>query len=387
MSVAKSNHNYDQYMLRGKLRKNGFEHWRYIFCGVNKITNLEKVFFVEMFMVNPDVSPATPVVSHKTRTKIDAGDLQYALTGNKTNIDDKVNQKVQPSYVLIKAGAFGERGKQINKVIQCSELKFIKNGNCIKAGDCIFGEDTLTGTLLVTEKDLLLRAEIPADAGSMDWNLHYERNIGISQINNKNDSVWIPYGCRTIFLGSVHLDGIEYEVVPANPSGYCDKTWGTNFNDPFVHISCSNIVSRITGQTLEKTCFTIENDCNNNLRGSIIIEGREFPVKPGLFKSSQIHDCAQMPKEADGDKLHWSVSLHIRQYIVDIDVYCKTQEMFLKNWESPDGSNNMLKVLCGGSGKGDIKIFKKIHRNLETIEMGKLENVICEYGTRDDQVE
>ncbi len=387
MSVAKSNHNYDQYMLRGKLRKNGFEHWRYVFCGVNKITNLEKVFYVEMFMVNPDVSPATPVVSHKSRSKIDAGDLQYALTGNKSNIEDKVNQKVQPSYVLIKAGVFGQSGKQINKVIPCSEIKYLKTGNCIKAGDCIFGEDTISGSLLVTEKDLLLRSEIPADSGSMDWNLHYERNISVSQIKNKNVGSWVPGGIRTIFLGSVHLDGIEYEVVPANPSGYSDKSWGTKFNDPKVHLSCSNIVSTISGRTLEKTCFAIENDSENNLSGSIFIEGKEFVVKKGMFtrKNAQIHDCVQMPMDADGEKLHWTVSLHIRQYIVDIDVYCKTNEMFIKEWESPDGANNLMKVLCGGSGKGEIKIFKKIRRNLEVIEDGKLSNVICEYGQSDEQ--
>ena len=48
----------DKYMLRGVLKKNGYDWWWHSFTGYNKNNGEPKSFFIEYFIVNPAMKPS-----------------------------------------------------------------------------------------------------------------------------------------------------------------------------------------------------------------------------------------------------------------------------------------------------------------------------------------
>ena len=82
----------DSFMLKGPLASEGYDWWWHSFTGHNKETGEEKAFFIEFFTVNPELGGEEPVFGQ--------------LPANKKN-------GVKPSYVMIKAGCWGEVGRSL----------------------------------------------------------------------------------------------------------------------------------------------------------------------------------------------------------------------------------------------------------------------------------
>ncbi len=379
MAVSKKNLRFDQYLLRGKLRKEGFEKWRYTFCAVHKDTGEEKKFFIEMYLVNPVLSPKVVVIAQKSRLALSENDLQYALAGTDSAKMGDSEIVVRPSYVVIKAGVYGKSAKQINKFIPSAELFYSKNSVSFKVGECTFSPDALFGAISVSRQELAVKPEISCDAGSIDWDLRFERNISSSPLHNEAETLWVPYGSKTTFSGTLHLDGQEYIVNPKSSFGYCDKSWGTNLCKKHFHISASKLTSIISGKSMRKSCLVVEGEYDGSVKAYINIDGNVFNItKSRLFdRFSEIHDVTQMP---EGDKIHWSMSIRKSKYVIDIDVVCKAEEMLVKDYEIPQGLRTLLRVLSGGSGKGEIRIYKKNGKDLELLEHANIFDALCEYG-------
>ena len=66
-----------------------------------------------------------------------------------------------------------------------------------------------------------------------------------------------------------------------------------------------------------------------------------------------------------------------------MDIYCKTSEMFVRDYETPEGQRQLLKVLGGGTGFGEIRVYKKVGHNLELLEHANVNDAVCEYGSID----
>lgn len=385
MSSSKKYSRFDSYLLKGKLRRNGFERWRYVFTGINKSTGEQRAFFIELYYVNPLISPKEPVLSQKSQLKISPSDLQYALAG--TVSAQNVSQEVAllPSYALVKAGVYGRGGRQFNSFYPSSSLSYIKNEVAFKVNNCTFGLDALSGEVEVSPKEIREHPEYLCASGKMKWNLHFEKNIESAPLCSSKSNFWIPTGAKTVFAGIVEVDGQEYSVVPRSSSGYIDKSWGVSPANPFYHLSSSNLTSMISGKPLTRSCFTVEGEFDKKLSVFIDIEGQKIALNPKSFfnKYSEIHNWSQMPVDADGEKLHWTVSIHRKKYVIDLDLYCKTSEMFVRDYEIPQGQKALLKVLGGGSGFGELKVFRKIKKNLELIEHANVLDCVCEYGSID----
>ena len=86
-----------------------------------------------------------------------------------------------------------------------------------------------------------------------------------------------------------------------------------------------------------------------------------------------------MADGSDGEKVHWSVSIHKGKMVIDIDLYCSGKDMFVRDYEMPQGKRCLLKIL-GGNGTGEIRIYKKIRKNLELLEHANIYEAICEFG-------
>ena len=57
--------------------------------------------------------------------------------------------------------------------------------------------------------------------------------------------------------------------------------------------------------------------------------------------------------------------------------------MFVRDYEMPEGRRKLLKIL-GGTGNGEIRIYKKIGKNLELLEHANVYDSICEFGQTEE---
>ena len=385
MASSKKYNRFDAYLLKGKFRRSGFENWRYVFTGISKATGEQKTFFIELYYVNPQISPGEAVIAQKTRPKIYDSELQYALAGTLDAKEAVEDEKFVPSYVLLKAGFLGENSRLFNCFYPAEKLSFVKSEQSFKLDNCIFGKDFLSGRVEVTGEDLLEKPELLCSSGSIKWNLHFEKTVESGPLCKTSRNLWAPLGAKTVFAGIVELNGTEYAVVPRSSSGYISKSWGERPCENFFHISSSNLTSMISGKSLGKSCFCVEGEFDKKLKGFIQIEELKLVLshKGVLEKYTEIHSCCQMPVDADGEKLHWSVSFHKNKFVIDVDIYCKTSQMLVRKYEMPEGGRSLLEICGGGTGFGEIKVFKKVKKNLELLEHVSVMDAICDFGSVD----
>lgn len=394
MATSKKISGLEQYLLRGKLKSEGFERWRYSFKGFNKLSGSEKRFFIEMYLVNPSVSPNVAVIAQKSRVSLNSEyDIQQALSGNSGYDNRYLGHEViaKPSYLLVKVGVYGKNGKQMNKFIASSQLNYTKTTATFRVGDCIFTSNSLIGAVTVTAADLRVKPELLCNEGSMDWELRYDCKQRCKEQNvlfGTSTYSWVPLGLGVLFAGKVNLDGEEYIVEPEKSYGYIDKSWGQEFSNSYFQLSSSKLFSDITGKQLPSSFFSINGEFGNKkgLAGVICIGSNKYKlggILGGVSGLKEKHDCIQVPANDGDEKLHWTMSLEQGNTVVDLDIFCNASEMFVRDYEIPQGKKTVMKILGGGSGYGDIKIYKKIGRNLELIESARMNDVICEYGQLD----
>lgn len=376
MAVSKKIQRYDQYLLRGNLRTEGFERWRYVFSGISKSTGQTRVFFVEMYIVNPALSPDEAVISQKSRPVIDMSEAisQPVVAGEIS---------VKPSYIAVKCGYFGKNGKHMNKFLPSSQISWNKDTGKINAGNFEFSTEMIFGTLSVTDEELENAPELLCCSGEMSWNLTMEKIYEAKAFCQKKGEVWNPSATKAFFSGIVVCDGEEFSVEQKTSFGYHDKTWSKVFGKQYYHISSSRLSDVISGTMLYDSYFVFETDSFGKMKFQLKLGEQVYRFdRSAFFKCfKETHECVQVPShEGQKEKLHWSLSIHKGKLIIDIDVYCNAEELFVRNYEIPQGNRTLMKILSCGEGRGEIKIFKKVKQNLEMISHIGIYNCISEYG-------
>ena len=156
-------------------------------------------------------------------------------------------------------------------------------------------------------------------------------------------------------------------------------------NSPYFHISSSKLMSIISGRQMQNSCFALEGEFDGKLCAMINLEGEKYTVQNRkIFKKDVIiHDCSQLVDSVEGEKVHWAVSIHKGKFVIDIDLYCKGGEMFVRDYEMPQGKRCLLKVLAG-TGNGEIRVYKKVRKNLELLEHANVSDAICEFGRSEE---
>ena len=84
----------DAFMLNKGFAKKGYDWWWHSFTGINSKTGEEKQFFIEFYVMNPAYGKKYPVF-----------DKAYGSS----------SKKDRPSYVMIKAGCWGEDHAQLHR--------------------------------------------------------------------------------------------------------------------------------------------------------------------------------------------------------------------------------------------------------------------------------
>lgn len=382
MVVSKKNDSSRKIRLNNALKKNGAVWRRFIFNGLEAETGRERMFFVELEMLNPFLSPDEAVLGFEERTKISEEDLQYALAGTKAAHDLQGESFVNPSYVAVRAGAFGENARQLCSYYPVKQTSGTLRSGRIEAGKCVFSDERITGEILCTPEELHEHPEYLCDEGLISWDLSYEIQYSFPAGYAKKTDIWIPGGARTIFAGMVTLDGQKFHVVPKTSHGYIDLHAGHTFPLPWVHMSSSSLTSLISGRTLFNSCFAVQGLYDNRLAVAVTLEDNSIMIKAGGGRHAvnPVWECTEMPPDEEGGKLHWSVSADTKKWVIDIDIMCLIKELFVRNIELPDGGRKVMKQLVGGTGTGEIRLYHHVGKNLELIEDAHIADALCEFG-------
>ncbi len=388
MAATKKNIKDSRYGLSGSSKKIGVNLWRCFFVGFEKNSASEQMFFIELEMINPSLSPSEPLLGFKPRVTITEEDLQYTLAGTLAAKDLKSENIVQPSYVAVRIGKLGAQPKQLCSYQPLKSMKFSNKPFTIQMENKLFTEDALSGFINITEDDFQKHPEYMCDKGYASWNLKYEIICDMAEgYKNKNER-WFPYGIKTDFSGIVSFDGADYIIEPRKCMGYMDRYWGRTMPYDWFHISSANLTSIISGRVLQKSFFTIQGVFEDKLAFMGSFEGSDiiFPANLSKRQYSCVWDCIQTPESEnpDDNKLHWSVSINNKLWVLDIDLYCKVNELSNRVLELPEGNRKVLSILQGATGTGEIKLFKKIRNTLEQIEYAEITKAVCEFGHEED---
>ncbi|MBO4403871.1 MAG: hypothetical protein J5780_00890 [Treponema sp.] len=377
-----------RFMLKGSLKKGGFDRWRLVTCANSCSTGEERTFFIEYYFVNPFLSPDECILGFKSRIGSSAADLQYALAGTEAAKSLKGESLVQPSFVMVKAGVLGpDGGRHMNRYVPFSSVHFGKNECIFSLGPMenpftVLSDDYTFGKIQVSKADLMEHPEYLCDAGNIEWDLRFDSKSLFAADYKSRDVSWNCLGPLTYFTGTIILDGEKFAVNPRTSFGYYDKIFGREFVNPFFHLHSSNFTSIISGNKLTGSCFAVQGEFNGTLSVLTELDGKKLVFNAFDSKKYELtFDCSKMPGPSeDGIKLHWTVSVHDKKYVLDIDVFASADSVFVRDYETPDGARKLMKVLGGANGTGELRLYKKIKKNLELIEHVKVENSVCEYG-------
>ncbi|MCQ2591831.1 MAG: hypothetical protein MJ188_03515 [Treponema sp.] len=384
MAVSKKTLQYAKFGLTAGRKKNGINLWRCFFNGIGKNSGTECMFYIELELLNPNISTADPLLGFKPRVTITEDDLQYALAGTEAAQNLQAENIVQPSYYAVRVGKLSENGKQICAYHSSKDVKYSQKPFSIKVGNKLFSENKMTGFIKISEEEIRKHPEYMCEKGFVSWNLTYDIQKDFSEGYKNRSEKWFPCGLQTKFSGVLNFDGEEFIVEPKKSYGYMDRYYGKTMPEVWFHISSANLTSNISGKMLFDSAFAVQGSFENRVSFLGSFEGADiiFNANSSKRQFTTVWNCVQTPENEDAseNKLHWSLSINSKMWVIDVDLFCTINELFNRTIELPDGHRKVLNVVQGGTGVGEIKLFKRIKNSLEQIEYAKIAKAVCEFG-------
>lgn len=382
--MNKSDLDRNAFMLRGAHAKRGYMRWWHSFSGVQPKTGEMRTFFVEYFVINPELGGEQPILGQHPYYK---------------------KRGIKPSYVMVKAGAFPAgsaptdpsrevsfSGKQLHGFYPVSSLKVAKNPLVMQTEDCFYSENHIYGFVDVTREEARHRSFM-SDAGYMEWDLEVHKavachtgfiaNAFFTALNALN-SFWHGEGIRTFYRGTVTLDGVLYQVSPESCYGYADKHWGRSYNHPWLQLSSCRLNSERTGRELKHSALAIDGCCpkflcfplKRRLMIQLTYTGEDFEyhfAKPGSFSR-----CKWKMKETN-KRYIWHIMAQNKDSIIRISGSCRKDRMLPLQYEAPDGTKSSLPLLGGDAGFGTIQLFRRTPAGKQLIDTLAFDNGLFEY--------
>lgn len=348
----------------------GYDWWWHSFTGRHAVTGEQKPFFIEFFLCNPKHGGKLPVLGQT---------------------EENQKNKVKPSYLMVKVGAWGEDAAQLHRFFGWEEADIKWDAPfSVKAADCFLNEKETRGHVCVTEEDALAHPEYMCEAGEMSWNLKIHKvtafNVGygagkLFRELQAFEMFWHAEGMKSAFEGEVTWNGETYLVSKENSFGYADKNWGKNFTSPWVWLSSNNLESKLTGKKLTDSVFDIGGGrpkigpfaLKRKLLSAFWYEGKAYEFNFSKFWTftRTKFDCRETEKQ-----IVWHVEQKTWRNKMVTDITCEKKDMLLVNYEAPNGEKRHNRLWNGGNGKGTVKLY----RDGKLIDEIWAENVGCEYG-------
>ena len=368
----------DACMLKGPLKHQGYDWWWHSFTGRDALTGEEKPFFIEFFLCNMASGGDKPVFGQ---------------------LPENRKAGIKPSYLMVKAGAWGEYHAQLHRFFGWNEVRLQADAPySVEAGDCYVSETQLRGSIHISPEEAEAHPEWMCDAGDMRWDLTVDKqiafNVGYGASKPLRDieafaMYWHAEGMKSAFSGTVEFAGRTYLVTPETSFGYADKNWGRDFTSPWVWLSSNHLTSKITGKRLENSVFDIGGGrpkiyfvpLDRRLLGVFWYEGEEYDFN---FSKVWLDVKTKFSFHEDEENVYWHVIQENIHALMDTKITCKKKDMLLVNYEAPDGSRKHKRLWNGGNGRGVIKLYKRSHKELELIDEVIATHVGCEYGEYED---
>ncbi len=364
----------NRFMLTGSFARQGYDWWWHSFTARHERTGEEKQFFIEFFLSNPALSD---------------GEVFF---GQKKNGSDK---KQRPSYLMVKAGCWGENAKQVHRFFPWSEVTVKKGAHySVKAGDCYASDEELRGAVSLSDEEAGAHPEYMCSGGQIKWDIKINKvipfNVGYGTCPflcgiKAFEMYWHVQGMKSEYSGVLEIDGEKYVVDPKTSFGYADKNWGRNFTSPWVWISSCDLVSNVTGKRLEDSVFDIGGGCPKvyfvsiprKLLGAFYYEGKEYEYNFSKFwhPSETKFECSETDTQ-----IIWHVVQEDRKSLMETRITCEKRDMLFINYESPDGLKRHNRLWNGGNGKGNIKLYRKEKHQKILIDDISVGHAGCEYG-------
>lgn len=355
MSALRINNKLELSPLNNSLKKTGFARWRYLFNAKNSFSGEGESFFIELYLVNPALSPDKVIWSdpHAIPTFKDESQLFMP------------EEVVSPhSYVTIRVGMPGLGGKVIQNFLPASSLCISKNLLDVANGAFHLENGFLSGVAEDENK-------------YASWQLKIEKLCQFTPGKMQKDMFWGVPAVRCFISGELQFCGETYIVEPGTSFGYVDKLWGKDYPYPFFHLSCSHISSIITGKPLVNAAFAVQGIYRDSF--ALFAEIDAVKLSRPRVKNNPNFGCVVME-----NKVHWTVSVPFHHHLIDIDVFCPSDEMSVRSYSCPSNPREELQVLGGSTGTGELRLYRKIKKkSLELIEHAILQDVRCEYGGRE----
>lgn len=355
----------NSYQLNGKLKNKGYDWWWHSFTGENIKTGEKRSFFIEYFIINPGI--------------------------NDDNIHFNVGEK--PTYVMIKAGSWGTNKKQLHNFYPISQLVINENPFSLKVNDNYLSEEMMRGSVVVTD-DQQKDQRYMCDAGSMSWNLKINKlvpfNVGYGANKffrsiNAFSMYWHAEGMKTAYTGEVIFESEQYRIDPSIAYGYADKNWGSDFTSPWVWISSTNLFSVLNNKKLDNSVFDIGGGCpvafnipiKRKLLIDLYLEGQEYEFNFSKFWTlcRTKFDCY----ETDNQVI-WKIQTENYRYYLELKSTCDKKDMLMVNYVDPKGFKKHNRLYNGGTGVGNIKVYRKSFNSKVLIDDINFINAGCEYG-------
>ena len=144
-------------MLTGGFAEQGYDWWWHSFTGHHAKTGERRSFFIEFFCCNPALGGGEPVFGQLPENRI---------------------AHRRPSYVMVKAGSWGENAKQLHRFFSWKDVTLGENVPFfVEADDCLCCETDLIGSIHVAADDAASHPEWMCDAGPMLWALRVDKQI------------------------------------------------------------------------------------------------------------------------------------------------------------------------------------------------------------------
>lgn len=202
---------------------------------------------------------------------------------------------------------------------------------------------------------------------------------------NAFEMFWHAEGIKTEYSGEIILDGEIYDVIPEKSYGYADKNWGSDFTSPWLWISSCHMKSLISGKVLKDSAVEFGGGrpkvlgvaLPRKLLGGLYYEGKMYEYNFSKFWTrSKINFSF-----TEGSFLNtWKLEAENKDSILELVLKCPKEEMLLINYEAPNGKKLHNKLWNGGTGYGNIKLYKKIPKTKILIDHIEIKNTGCEYG-------
>lgn len=155
MSFNKHDISRDACQLFGLQARQGYDWWWHSFTAHDALTGEEKPFFIEFFLCNPELGGEEPVFGQ--------------IPG----------KPQKPSYLMVKAGAWGEDAAQLHRFWGWKRIRVDWGVPfSMEADDCFLTEDRTRGHIRV--EGAAQHPEWMCADGEMSWDLRISKQVAFN---------------------------------------------------------------------------------------------------------------------------------------------------------------------------------------------------------------